>query len=198
MELEYRSNFLVKCSNQIHWVFSVVFPENPFPPSKTPEEENKENKKYIRVPVYTKRDGNTVNQLKKQTVDDKKSFIKVFSGCLVSLGIMFGSILLLASLPSIFSESPEQKALKKAQVLNEWFNSGSDISCEGHLKEQLRDPNSYERDGDFITPSNNDKEKIITWKFRSKNGFGGFTNSIGMCLITKKDGGTVKATVLGQ
>jgi hypothetical protein len=174
----------------------MVSPKNPLPPSKIPEEENKENKKYIRVPVYTKKDGNTVNQLKQQTVDNKKSFIKVFSGCLVSLGIMFGGILLLASLPSIFSESPEQKALKKAQVLNEWFNSGSDISCERHLKEQLRDPNSYERDGDFTTPTDNGKEKIITWKFRSKNGFGGLTNSIGMCLV-KKDG-KYKATVLGQ
>lgn len=95
-------------------------------------------------------------------------------------------------------ETPEQKAAKQAQVLNEWFLSGSDISCEGHLKEQLRDPNSYERDGDFTTPSNNDKERIVTWKFRSKNGFGGLTNGIGMCLVTKKDGGTVKATVLGQ
>jgi hypothetical protein len=95
-------------------------------------------------------------------------------------------------------ETPEQKAAKQAQVLNEWFLSGSDISCEEHLKEQLRDPKSYERDGDFTTPSNNDKERIVTWKFRSKNGFGGLTNGIGMCLVTKKDGGTVKATVLGQ
>lgn len=93
-------------------------------------------------------------------------------------------------------ETPEQKAAKQAQVLNEWFNSGSDISCERHLKEQLRDPNSYERDGDFTTPTDNGKEKIITWKFRSKNGFGGLTNSIGMCLV-KKDG-KYKATVLGQ
>jgi len=174
----------------------MVSPKNPLPPHKTPEEEKKENKKYIRVPVYSKRDENIVNQLKEQTAYDKKLIVKNFSKFLLTIGIMFGSILLLASLPSIFSEKPEQKAAKQAQVLNEWFNSGSDISCERHLKEQLRDPNSYERDGDFTTPTDNGKEKIITWKFRSKNGFGGLTNSIGMCLV-KKDG-KYKATVLGQ
>ena len=122
---------------------------------------------------------------------------KVFNiGCGGFIGLI--AVVWIFTLPSIFSESPEQKAAKQAQLFNEWFNSGSDISCEGHLKKQLRDPNSYERDGDFITPSNNDKERIVTWKFRSKNGFGGLTNGIGMCLVTKKDGGTVKATVLGQ
>ena len=95
-------------------------------------------------------------------------------------------------------ETPAQKAAKKEQVLNEWFESGSDISCENHLKEQLRDPNSYERDGEFTTPTNDGKKRIITWKFRSKNGFGGYAPAIGMCLITKENGGTVKATVLGQ
>lgn len=122
------------------------------------------------------------------------------NGCLIGCG---GVILLIAVFGLIGSisnmmETPEQKAAKQAQVLNEWFESGSDISCENHLKEQLRDPNSYERDGDFTTPTNDGKKRIITWKFRSKNGFGGYTPAIGMCLITKENGGTVKATVLGQ
>lgn len=127
---------------------------------------------------------------------------EILAGKIVNIGC--GGFIGLIAVVWIFSaiqsatETPEQKALKKAQILNEWFSSGSDISCERQLKEQLRDPNSYERDGDFTTPTNNDKEKIVTWKFRSKNGFGGLTNGIGMCLVTKKDGGTVKATVLGQ
>lgn len=95
-------------------------------------------------------------------------------------------------------ETPEQKAAKEQQILNEWFESGSDIACENHLKEQLRDPSSYERNGDFTAPSNDGNKRIITWKFRSKNGFGGYNSGIGMCLITKANGGTVKATVLGE
>ena len=130
----------------------------------------------------------------KQLEELAKKTFNIGCGALIGL---FALIWVFSAIQSAV-ETPEQKAAKQAQVLNEWFNSGSDISCEGHLKEQLRDPSSYERDGDFTTPSNNDKEKIVTWKFRSKNGFGGLTNGIGMCLVTKKDGGTVKATVLGQ
>jgi len=92
----------------------------------------------------------------------------------------------------VVEPSPKQAIFRGALKL------GASYSCEDNLKKQLRDPNSYERDGDFTTPSNNDKEKVVTWEFRSKNGFGGLTNGIGMCLVTKKDGGTVKATVLGQ
>jgi hypothetical protein len=62
----------------------------------------------------------------------------------------------------------------------------------------LRDPNSYERNGDVVLSSNNGKEKIITWEFRSKNGFGGYLVASGKCSITKQKGRTIKATVLGQ
>ena len=123
----------------------------------------------------------------------KKSF-NIGCGALIGL---FALIWIFSAIQSAV-ETPEQKAAKQAQVLNEWFESGSDISCEKNLKEQLRDPNSYERDVDFTTPTNDDKKRIVTWKFRSKNGFGGYTPAIGMCLVTKENGGTVKATVLGQ
>jgi len=134
---------------------------------------------------------------RQRTPEEQAAADKVFNiGC--------GGFILLFFVIWIFSavqtayETPEQKAAKQAQVLNEWFESGSDISCENNLKEQLRDPNSYERDGDFTTPSNDGKKRIITWKFRAKNGFGGYTPGIGMCLITKENGGTIKATTLGQ
>lgn len=124
-----------------------------------------------------------------------KTLIQALAECVLYLGVIAFCI---GYFINQGKETPEEIAANKAQVLNNWFNSGSDTSCEEQLKKQLRDPNSYERDGVFTTPSNNDNEKIITWEFRSKNGFGGLTNGIGMCLVTKKDGGTVKATVLGQ
>ena len=144
----------------------------------------------------------TNNQPKKQPKYDRKTFTKDVLGCLGVFGTIFGSVLLLVSLPTIFSaiftESPKQKAERKVQELNDWFALGSSGSCEDKLKEQLRDPNSYERDKDFTTPTDNGNEKIITWEFRSKNGFGGLTNGIGMCAVSKKNGGTIKATILGQ
>jgi len=122
------------------------------------------------------------------------------NGCLIGCGATILLIAVLGLIGSISSmmETPEQKAAKEAQVLNEWFEGGSEYSCENQLKEQLRDPNSYERDGEFTTLTNDGIKRTITWKFRSKNGFGGYAPAIGMCLITKDNKGTVKATVLGE
>jgi len=111
--------------------------------------------------------------------------------------LLFAVAALVGSISSVL-ETPEQKAAKEAEVLNTWFNGGSEYSCQDHLKEQLRDPNSYEKDGDFVTSSNDGKKRIVIWKFRSKNGFGGMTPGVAMCLVTKAKGGTVKATVVGQ
>jgi hypothetical protein len=120
------------------------------------------------------------------------------NGCLIGLGVIFILVCLVGLIGSItdMMETPQQKAAREAQ---EWFGSASHISCENHLKEQLRDPDSYERNGDFIgTPSKDGKTRMITWDFRSKNGFGGYTPATAMCLISKENGGTVEATVLGQ
>jgi hypothetical protein len=78
----------------------------------------------------------------------------------------------------------------------DWFNSGSDITCENQLKDQLRDPKSYEINGDFITTSNDGERRYVVWRFRSKNGFGGYVSSTAGCVITKDNGGTVKAIVI--
>jgi len=114
-----------------------------------------------------------------------------------------GGVISLVSLLWVISlftrvETPIQEATRKEEEVSKWFDLGSSKSCEDNLKKQLRDPNSYERDKDFTTPTDNGNEKIITWEFRSKNGFGGLTNGIGMCAVSKKNGGTIKATILGQ
>ena len=136
-----------------------------------------------------------------QRTPEEQAAEQVFNvGCL-GIVVVLGCIWIFTACQDSFKD-PAKKALEESQrkekVVNEWFNGGSEYSCESNLKEQLRDPNSYERDGDFTTPSNDGKKRIITWKFRAKNGFGGYTPGIGMCLITKENGGTVKATTLGQ
>ena len=62
--------------------------------------------------------------------------------------------------------------------------------------EKLRDPNSYERDGEFTTPTDDGSKKVITWKFRAKNGFGGYNTGIGMCYVGKENGGTVRTELI--
>lgn len=81
-------------------------------------------------------------------------------------------------------------------MVDGWFSGGSELSCEDNLKEKLRDPDSYQRDGEFVVTSNNGTEKTYSWKFRSKNGFGGYSVGIGMCKVTKSNGGTVSATMV--
>lgn len=137
----------------------------------------------------------------KNPTPEEEAAKKIFNiGCLTSLGVIVVWVLFSIIYGAIETavETPEQKAAKQAQIVNEWFISGSEISCENKLKGDLRDPNSYERDGDFTIPSDDGNKRVVTWKFRSKNGFGGYASGIGMCLVTKKNGGTVKATVFGQ
>ena len=61
----------------------------------------------------------TNNQPKKQPKYDRKTFTKDVLGCLGVFGTIFGSVLLLVSLPTIFSaiftESPKQKAERKPE-----------------------------------------------------------------------------------
>ena len=122
-------------------------------------------------------------------------------GCLIGCGSL---ILLIAVLGLVGSIStlqeqnltPEQKAQKEKEKVDEWFSITSQYSCESNLKEKLRDPNSYERDGEFTTPTDDGTKKVITWKFRAKNGFGGYDAGIGMCYVGKENGGTVRAEII--
>jgi len=91
------------------------------------------------------------------------------------------------------------EAEKKANAVketDEWFPSTSHFTCDRVLKEQLKDPDSYRRSGDFIITKSTDTTKTIIWKFRAKNGFGGYNVSAAACDITKENGGTVRSYIL--
>ena len=138
----------------------------------------------------------TNNQPKKQKSPLQEEIVPVILiGC---GGVIFLVVLLWIISSFARVETPEQERARKEEEINRWFDLGSNRSCEDKLKEQLRDPNSYERDGEFVLSSNNGEIKIITWEFRSKNGFGGLTNRTGKCFVSKKNGGTYKATILGE
>ena len=63
----------------------------------------------------------------------------------------------------------EKRAKEKEAEVNDWYANSSQYSCETRLKQKLRDPNSYERAEEFVVSPVSQNEKVITWKFRSKN-----------------------------
>lgn len=122
-------------------------------------------------------------------------------GCLIGCGVFVLLIAvsgLIGSISSLQEQNltPEQKAQKEKEKVDEWYSSTSQYSCESNLKDKLREPGSYERDGDFTTPTDDGNKKVITWKFRAKNGFGGYNAGIGMCYVDKENGGTIKTEVI--
>jgi hypothetical protein len=111
--------------------------------------------------------------------------------CLIGCGaviFLFATIGLIGFISSSQEQSlkPEEKQQQEAEKQNEWYKENSHYLCEEHLKEQLRDPDSYKRNGDFSIIEDNGNEKGITWNFRAKNGFGGYNVSTGVCKIKKK------------
>jgi len=116
------------------------------------------------------------------------------NGCLIGCGgliflfAVFGLIGSLTTTPET-AKTPEQKKQEQEQKVNEWYNELSSYSCERSLKEDLRNPNSYERSGDFITTSDDGNKKVVVWKFRAENGFGGMNVAAAMCNISKGNGG---------
>ena len=116
--------------------------------------------------------------------------------------LLFGTIFFgFIACTGIVNQKPKELTAseKKAEALkitDEWFPSTSHFTCDRVLKEQLKDPDSYRRSGDFIITKSTDTTKTIIWKFRAKNGFGGYNVSAAACDITKENGGTVRSYVL--
>jgi hypothetical protein len=94
----------------------------------------------------------------------------------------------------------ESAAAERRKELENWVSSsGAEYYCEEALKQRLRDPNSYEREGGFTKDTPTDGYgKTLIWKFRAKNGFGGYNVSIGMCKATPDNGGSVEASIIGD
>jgi len=116
------------------------------------------------------------------------------NGCLIGCG----GLILLCTILSIIgtwtktletAKTPEQKKQEQKEQSDRWYNETSTFTCERSLREDLRNPSSYERSGDFLTTSDNGNEKVIIWKFRAENGFGGTNVAAAICSISKKNGG---------
>jgi len=143
---------------------------------KKKDEIKKERHK--RVPVYTKEHYGGQKPDKKQKLIDPLPF-------LILIVLVWGVI---------FQATKPKQAWEIEKETNEWYNVGSYNLCEEHLKEQLRDPKSYERAGEIKVIKDDGIEKGIAWEFRARNGFGGMNVGEGVCLI-KKNKRWVAATI---
>lgn len=113
-------------------------------------------------------------------------------GCLFSVAVV-----LLAFVACVSNLPPElTEAEKKEKDMDEWFSKTSHSSCSVMLKDKLKDPDSYVKSSDFIITKSTNNSKTIIWKFRAKNGFGGYNVSYAGCDITKENGGTTRAYIV--
>lgn len=147
------------------------------------ETNDTKKKRYKRVPVYTKEHYGSPRPEPEHKVE------KIVGGILLPLMV----IVACAAYFVIPTLKPKQ-AWEIEKENSEWYSARAYDLCEEHLKEQLRDPNSYERAGEIKVIKDNGMEKDIAWEFRAKNGFGGMNAAEGVCLI-KKNNRLVAATI---
>lgn len=90
-------------------------------------------------------------------------------------------------------------SLDRGRQDDDWLNDGSaKAACEEDLKQRLRDPSSYEPIDGWVESGQGSagKGKVVwTWKFRSRNGFGGLNIAIASCVADQSDR-SVRADVL--
>lgn len=100
-----------------------------------------------------------------------------------------------------------EEAEKERDALESWAKISALVGCKTELRGSLRDPRSYEDDWARPTPRINHKtrEVVMVWKFRAKNGFGGYETGVATCAtkpttnpIGGSDYGAPEVTVLTE
>ena len=117
------------------------------------------------------------------TSTETKKQQDIKNGCIGCLGISVILVLGMGACGVMFAPK-EQTAQEKA---DEWYSKIADNTCERVLKKQLRDPDSYRANSDFLTTEDTGTQKKLTWEFRAKNGFGGYNNGVAVCNVFKEN-----------
>jgi len=84
-----------------------------------------------------------------------------------------------------------ENARKGFNCLSGW--DGSNASLVSQVKNQLREPDSFEHAETKITPRSASGQHTVVMKYRARNGFGGM--NVGEALATI-DGASCEATVI--
>ena len=115
---------------------------------KTPNKD----KRYKRVPVYTKEHYGSPKPKPENQVE------VIVGGIVLPIAV----IVACAAYFILQATGPKQ-VWEIEKETNEWYGSLAYDLCEEHLKEQLRDPKSYERVGEIKVIQDNGGEKAIAW-----------------------------------
>lgn len=127
------------------------------------------------------------------TKTDKEKQVDLRNGCVGCLAVILFIIIGVGSCSLLF---PAKKQTE-AEGQNEFYQGYFFSTCIRSLKKNLRDPDSYQDDGEYSTSQDTGNQKTITWNFRSKNGFGGYGISSAICLVDKKTK-SVTTTLVGN
>jgi hypothetical protein len=79
----------------------------------------------------------------------------------------------------------------RGSKVDSWFDDYSLSDCEENVKSKLREPDSYEKIQMLLPTRVSDKEKILRWNFRAKNGFSGYNVLTAECIVKKERNGSI-------
>lgn len=106
-------------------------------------------------------------------------------------------VALLFMIYSIKTAPPAADTHKTAPP-SDWLTDGSALAdCKSALRSRLRDPDSYQETGELAGGPIKGDKAVWTWKFRSRNGFGGMNLAIASCVAVSSDR-SVAADVIVQ
>jgi len=118
--------------------------------------------------------------------------------CAISLVVGISSMGSSSSVTPVKTESI-QKETKKEEDKSDGFHclsawDGSHRGVENWVKNNLRDPDSYQHKETRISPVKDGKH-VLTMSYRAKNGFGGYVPGL---VIADVDNATCKATIISN
>lgn len=143
--------------------------------------------------------GNCAAPVAQPATNQPAGTAEIVGGCLglsVFIAVVYG-LLSMCSGPSKTPEEIKAEQAKAAADEHAGFNclsgwDGSNASLVKQIKDQLRDPDSFEHDETRITPENNGKH-MVSMRYRARNGFGGMNVAT---AIAEVDHNTCEATLI--
>jgi hypothetical protein len=90
------------------------------------------------------------------------------------------------------AQSDAQTVAKKAEDKRKGFHclsgwDGSHRATVNYVKENLRDPDSYQHIKTSITPVDKDGNHMLIMQYRAKNGFGGYATGSVMAIVQNEN-----------
>ena len=106
-------------------------------------------------------------------------------------GSLYWILAIIIGIPTLMVLIDNQGRGGLESKVDEWFDDYSLSDCEENVKSKLRNPDSYKKIQMLLPTIVNDKEKILKWDFRAKNGFSGYNVLTAECIVKKEGNGSI-------